>query len=71
MLADQRFMIGWALRLAESEPVADRIKIYRALAEWCGDPAETQELHARANDLEKAHYRCREFALDFSQRGPR
>lgn len=51
---------------AESLPVRRRIQLLRALAEFAGNEAETNELRSLAADLEAADHRCREFAFRFS-----
>ena len=47
-------------------PVAQRILIYRGLAEICGDPDDGLKFLQLANDLAAADERCRAFAFEFN-----
>lgn len=57
--------IVWALRHAAAEPTPQRIRLYRSIAEVCGEPAGREELLRRAADLERADQQCQEFTLTF------
>ncbi len=55
----------WAIRRAGEEPLAKRIQLYRCIAEVCGEPAGRRELLRRADELEQADGKFREFLLNF------
>lgn len=60
-------VIDFCLEHAPEAPVHRRVKLYRGLAEFCGDKRQAALFNAAANDLETADARCRELALPFRQ----
>jgi hypothetical protein len=58
------------LRLNECQPIAVRVRNYRALAELLGDIPEATDLRVQARELEVADHRCREFAFRFANPQP-
>lgn len=65
-MSNREVLFRFVLDKAESAPTSNRAAIYRALAEFAGDPKQTRELKSLAEDLEQAEFRCREFAFRFS-----
>ena len=55
----------FVLTRLEAEPVRERVKLYRALAEIVGTPKQHRELRALADELEGIERRHGELALDF------
>jgi hypothetical protein len=53
---------------APALPVSRRIKLYRGLAEFCGDPKDRQSFLQIASELEGAERHCREFVFLLSER---
>jgi len=51
---------------APSLPVAQRIKVYRGLADMVGNDAQATQLIASANALEEAEKKCSELKLVFT-----
>lgn len=56
-------VIEACLDQAKDAPVPKRIKLYRGLAEFCGDMQQAAQFNAAARELEEADARCRELAL--------
>lgn len=56
-------VIEACLDQAKDAPVPKRIKLYRGLAEFCGDMQQAAQFIAAARELEEADARCRELAL--------
>ena len=61
-------VINFCMTQASNAPVHDRVKLYRGLAEFCGDKQEAANLNAVADDLETADRRSRELAIELSYR---
>lgn len=59
-------VLKFCLKHAQSAPVAERVSLYRGLAEFCGDKKQAAEFCNLAHDLEQAELRCREFAFRFN-----
>ncbi|MDB6018429.1 MAG: hypothetical protein JWR19_2918 [Pedosphaera sp.] len=57
-LHKRQIMLIWDL--AASQPVAERIALYRWLADICGDVTDAQKFRQTADDLEIAELRARE-----------
>lgn len=53
-------------RTAEAESIQRRACLYRALAEYAGDPDQAASLHRLATALEEVDQRCFEFTQGFS-----
>lgn len=51
---------------AETQPIRKRVEIYRALAAFAGDPADSRDLSRIADELESADKRCREFSFNLA-----
>ncbi len=49
----------------ESLPVSRRVVLYRGLANLCGDLRIAADLNARADELEAACLKCRQFEFRF------
>lgn len=58
-------VIEFCLDHAHEAPVHRRVKLYRGLAEFCGDRQEAATFNAVASELEAADLRCRELALNY------
>lgn len=67
-MSNHEFIIDFVLSRAATEPVPKRIRLYRSLAEFCGDEKEIKSLNEMADNLAAAEARCREFAFHFSQK---
>lgn len=55
--------VAFALEKAAAEPVAKRIRLYRAAADLVGDETLSNQLAYEAQQMEQADRRCREFVL--------
>jgi len=55
------------MRTAQQEPVAVRSNLYRALAEYAGNPDQTDQLLKLAAELEAVDQRCFAFARQLRQ----
>jgi hypothetical protein len=65
---DHAALMQFVLEKALEAPNAQRIRIYRGLAEVCGDEREQADLKAMANALERTERLCREFNFSFRQK---
>jgi len=54
-------IIEFCLEKSHEVDIPKRIKLYRGLAEFCGDMQQGADLFRRADELETAERRCREF----------
>lgn len=70
MKNNRQALIQFVLDQALSQPVSNRIEIYRALAEMVGDQKESNKLLSMANDLETFEREHARFTFDFSQTQP-
>lgn len=61
-------LFEFVLDQAAAQPPMKRARLYRALAEYCGDPAETRKLRAMAKNIEQAEQCYREFIFTFKLR---
>lgn len=62
-----RSVISFCLERAPEAPVQKRVKLYRGLAEFCGNPEIAAEFRSEAAQLEAADKRCLEFAFKLTQ----
>lgn len=60
-------VIDFCLEHAPAAPVQRRIKLYRGLAEFCGDMQQAAQFSAAAREMEAAEARCQELHLPFRQ----
>jgi hypothetical protein len=67
MLDARTIVFESLLEFAEQQPMRKRATLYKALAEFAGDPVTTAELQVLASDIEAAEARCREFQFQFSE----
>ncbi len=56
-------ILAFCLRRAEQEPVTERVKLYRALAIFCGSSEMAATFCRTADELQAADRRCREVAF--------
>lgn len=56
-------ILDFCISKSELEPIRERVKLYRALANICGSPQLAAKLCHHADELEAADKRCREFAF--------
>lgn len=61
----RRELVEFVMDKAAGEPPAKRAAVYRALAEYIGDPDLNETLRSTAEALELAEKRCREFHFTF------
>jgi hypothetical protein len=61
-------VLKFCLEHAQNAPVWRRVRIYRGLAEICGNEPEAAALTKMADDLEQADKRCREFVFKFEEK---
>jgi hypothetical protein len=59
----RKTVIDFCLARAEEAPIHTRIKLYRGLADICGNEMLSVELEKCADGLEAAEHRCQEFAF--------
>lgn len=59
-------LFDFVLDKADEEATQRRIRLYRALAAYAGNPKEAAELNAIADVLESADQACREFVVRFT-----
>ena len=62
-------VITFCLKHAANAPVAERVSLYRWLAEFCGLPRRAAEFCRMADELEQADLHCREFAFKLTNGG--
>ena len=55
------------MRTAHHEPIAVRVELYRALADYAGNPEQTDSLLKLAAELEAVDQRCFAFARQLRQ----
>ncbi len=60
-------LMAFVLDRAQEQPPRKRARLYRALGQISGIPAEREALERLANELEKADGLCCEFILSFTQ----
>jgi hypothetical protein len=58
-------LFQFVLEKAEQEPNSRKIRLYRALASYAGNPEEASKLNTLADGLESADHLCREFIFNF------
>lgn len=63
-------VIDFCLEHAADAPVKRRVKLYRGLAEFCGDTQQAAHFNAAARDLESVDARILELGLPFRQMQP-
>jgi hypothetical protein len=56
-------LVDFVLLKAEDAPLAERVRVYRGLAELIGDEELNKQLHSLADTLADADARCREFVF--------
>jgi hypothetical protein len=59
-------LVKFVLERAYEAPLHRRVRICRALADFCGDETEAGELQQLARELDNADRRCRGFAFKFA-----
>jgi hypothetical protein len=63
------FLFTFVMDQAASQPISNRIKIYRSMAELVGvENPEATELNHMANELEATEKKCRQFVFNFSNK---
>ena len=67
MTSPHRELIEFVLDQADLQPSPKKIRLYRALAEFAGDPKRTRELQDLADTLDRADQLCREFKFRFGE----
>jgi hypothetical protein len=67
-MTDHEELIAFVLECAANVPNLRRARIYRSLAEICGDPAEVHQLRHLADQLTSTEKLCRQFEFNFIQR---
>lgn len=62
----QDIIVSFVLEESQQKPVRDRVVLYRALAEICGDNEEAKALVQIANKFSAADLQYREFDFNFA-----
>lgn len=61
MKSHREILFAFVLDRISSEPIHTRIPVLRALAEYSGNPVDSERLQRIADQLEAADRLCREF----------
>jgi hypothetical protein len=65
---DHMEVVAFVLEQIDRASGSRKARIYRGLADLCGDDAEAKELRKMASDIEAVDHRCQEFAFKFNRK---
>lgn len=70
MSPELKTIIDFCLAHAPDAPLLQRIKLYRSLAEFCGDFSDAAKFRSIADHLETADKLCLEFGFSIDSNPP-
>lgn len=65
MSNELKTVMSFCLKQASQVPVAQRVSLYRGLAEFCGSPEIAAQIYTMADALDAADRACRQFIFNF------